>query len=280
MRDDNRLGEYLRARRELVRPEDVGLVPGGTRRVAGLRREEVAMLAGISADYYLRLEQGRDHHPSVPVVESLARVLLLDDDAAAHLLGLAVPAGRRPRPARPDVVPASLRALVDTLDLPAFVENRYTDVLVANSLATAVSATLRAGANRVRSMFLDPGEWVLCPRYEQAMASMVAGLRQAVGTDTDDPRLVELVRDLSAASARFAELWARHDVAVRECGETAMQHPQVGELVVYKERLEVGGLTLVIHHPVPGTGSAEKLALLASLTATGTERTAAVGGAL
>ncbi len=274
------LGEYLRARRELVRPGDVGLPAFGPRRVAGLRREEVAMLAGISSDYYLRLEQGRDRNPSSQVLDSLARVLRLDETATAYLLGLASPPPRRrARRPRPEQVPAGIQALVASLDLPAFVEGRYTDVLAANALATAVSPNLRVGANRMRTMFLDPGEHALCPSFEQAMATMVADLRRAVGTDTDDPRFIELVGELSLASEEFRQLWARHDVVIRECGRTAMSHPQLGELTLHKERLAIAGgdgLVLVIYHPAAGTGSEEKLALLASLVADPTSSPAAV----
>ncbi len=273
MNANSQLGEYLRARRELVRPEDVSLPALGQRRVAGLRREEVAMLAGISSDYYLRLEQGRDHNPSVQVLESLARVLRLDETATAYLVGLAAPQRRqRARRHRRETVPASIRQLVASLVLPAFVESRYSDVLVANDLAYAVSPNLRVGENRMRTMFLDPAEQALCPNYEQAMAYMVAGLRQSVGTDTEDPRFIQLVGELSLSSDRFRQLWARHDVHAREGSQAAMDHPQVGTLTLHKERLSIGGgdgLVLVIYHPAPGTGSAEKLALLASLAAAG-----------
>lgn len=269
MSTNSKLGEYLRARRELVRPEDVGLPGLGQRRVAGLRREEVAMLAGISSDYYLRLEQGRDNNPSVQVLVSLARVLGLDDTATAYLIGLVAPAARRPaRRHRRETVPEGIRQLVDAIGMPAFVESRHFDVLAANDLARAVSPNLRVGQNRMRAMFLDPAEHELCPNFEQAMVHMVAGFRQSVGTDTDDPRFVQIVGELSLSSERFRQLWARHDVQAREGSRTAMYHPQVGELTLHKERLIIGGadgLVLVVYHAAPGTGSAEKLGLLASL---------------
>lgn len=229
------------------------------------------MLAGISSDYYLRLEQGRDHNPSVQVLESLARVLGLDETATGYLIGLAAHQARRPaRRHRRESVPAGIRQLVAAIGLPAFVESRYYDVLAANDLARAVSSNLRIGENRMRSMFLDTAEQALCPNYEQAMAHMVAGLRQSVGTDTDDPRFIQIVGELSLSSQRFRQLWARHDVHAREGGQTVMYHPQVGELAMHKERLAVAGgdgLVLVIYHTAPGTGSAEKLSLLASLAA-------------
>jgi transcriptional regulator with XRE-family HTH domain len=154
----NALGEYLRARRELVTPEQAGVPVLSTRRVPGLRREEVAMLAGISADYYLRLEQGRDRNPSAQVLESLARVLQLDDDATAYLLGLGAEKPRRlRRRARRETVPPGVVKLVAALPLPAFVEGRYFDVLAANALATALSPRLVPGGNRLRDVFPRTG---------------------------------------------------------------------------------------------------------------------------
>lgn len=266
----NALGDYLRARRELVTPDQVGVPVMGVRRVPGLRREEVAMLAGVSADYYLRLEQGRDRHPSAAVLESIARALQLDDDATAYLLSLgAERAGPRRRRTRKEVVPTGIAKLVDTLDLPAFVEGRYFDVLAANALAIALSPRLAPGGNRLRDVFLDPAEQALFPDWETATAFLVAGFRQSVGTDTDDPRAVELVGQLSLASPRFRQLWARHDVHVREGAVMRIDHPMVGALRLNREKLAVSGTAgqmLVIYHPDAGTDDADKLALLASAT--------------
>jgi transcriptional regulator with XRE-family HTH domain len=265
--DSNALGEYLRARRELVTPEQAGIPVLGIRRVAGLRREEVAMLAGISADYYLRLEQGRDRNPSVQVLESIARVLHLDDGTAAYLLSLAADKPRRTKRARKETVPIGIAKLVAGLPLPAFVEGRYLDVLVANPLATAISPRWTTGANRLRDVFLDPAEAELFPNWELATQGIVAGFRQSVGTDTDDPRFIELVGELSLSSDRFRQLWARHDVGPRRGVEMVLNHPQVGELRLNREKLVVGGtdnIMLVIYHPDTGTEAADKLALLAS----------------
>ncbi|MGP4100522.1 helix-turn-helix domain-containing protein [Nonomuraea sp. KM90] len=274
MRDESHLlGDYVRARRELVTPEQAGIPVHGARRVPGLRREEVAMLAGISADYYLRLEQGRDRNPSAQVLESLARVLRLDDDATAYLLRLGAGRPRRPRrrPGR-ETVPPGTAKLVATLPLPAYVEGRYFDVLAANALATALSPRLAVGGNRLRDVFLDPAEQALFPDWEDAAAGMVAGFRKSVGTDTDDPRFIELVGELSLASPRFSRLWARHDVNTCEGASKHIDHPQVGGLRLNRERLGVNGTagqTLVVLHPDPGTDTADKLALLASVTQTG-----------
>jgi transcriptional regulator with XRE-family HTH domain len=266
---ENQLGDYLRARREQVSPDSAGLPTGGVRRVAGLRREEVAMLAGISADYYLRLEQGRDRNPSVQVLESLARVLQLDPAATDYLLGLAGPHPRQRRRPKRETVPPSIRQLLDSIGLPAFVEGRYRDVLAANDLATALMPGIRVGANRMRSVFLDPAERELLPDWEQSTERMVAGFRKLVGNDSDDPRFVELVGELSLGSERFRRLWARHDVQIRAGIPIRIRHPQVGELTVRCEKLAIGGadaLTLAVHHAAPGSSDAEKLALLASLT--------------
>jgi transcriptional regulator with XRE-family HTH domain len=141
MDSDNRLGEFLRARRELVRPEDFGLPDPGRRRVPGLRREEVALLAGMSADYYVRLEQGRDKHPSAQVLDALARVYSLDEEAAAHLRELARPAARRRRrPSQPERVSPRLARLLDAwAGTPALIMGRYLDVLANNRLAAVVN---------------------------------------------------------------------------------------------------------------------------------------------
>ncbi len=270
------LGDYLRARRELIQPDSVGLPVHGVRRVAGLRREEVAMLAGISSDYYLRLEQGRDRNPSVQVLEALARVLRLDQAATDFLLSLAAPRPphRRRRPRR-ETVPAGIRQLLGVLGLPAFVEGRYFDVLAANGLARALSPNLQAGQNRLRAVFLDPAEQALYPDWDRDAARLVAGFRESVGTDTDDPRFVELVGELSLSSDCFRRLWARADVQAREGMPTRLNHPQVGDLTLSREKLAVGGAEgqlLVVYHAQPGTSSAEKLALLASLAADATDR--------
>ncbi len=268
--DQHLLGDYLRARRELVTPEQVGIPALGVRRVPGLRREEVAMLAGISADYYLRLEQGRDRNPSAQVLESIARVLQLDEVTTSYLLGLAVERPRRARRPRREVVPIGIAKLVATLSLPAFVEGRYFDVLAANPLAAAISPRWAVGGNRLRDVFLDPAERALFPQWEIAARYLVAGFRQSVGTDTDDPRFIELVGELSLASPLFGQLWARHDVASREGATLTFDHPQVGALTLNREKLVVGGtdrIMLVTYHPDAGTDAAEKLALLGSVAA-------------
>ena len=269
--EPNLLGEYLRARRELVTPEDVGIPVIGRRRVPGLRREEVAMLSGISAEYYLRLEQGRDRHPSVQVLQSIARVLQLDDDT--YLLSLAAdkPRRARRRPQR-EVVPPSIVRLIHTLNLPSFVEGRYLDVLAANQWATAFSPRLAPGRNRLKDVFLDQAEAAMFPHWERTAAGLLASFRNSVGTDADDPRVVELVGELSVASPLFRQLWARHDVGTRRTAVAiTFEHPQVGPITLDREKLLLNGangMMLVIYHPEPGSDSAEKLSLLASASLT------------
>jgi transcriptional regulator with XRE-family HTH domain len=264
----NPLGAFLRARRELVTPEQAGIPDVGVRRVPGLRREEVAMLAGISADYYLRLERGRNRNPSLQVLESIARVLNLDEDHFAHLVTLAAetPRKRRSRPRRQTVPPGALK-LLDSLVQPAFIEDRYFDILASNSLARALSPSLAVGGNQLRDLFLDPAEQALHPEWENVTECFIANLRQAVGNDVDDPRFIELTGELSLASPRFRRLWARHEVRRQWGTPLRMNHPQVGELTLNRERLTVAGtdsLMLVVFHPDAGSGNAEKLALLAS----------------
>lgn len=265
--EPNTLGEYLRARRELVTPEQVGIPVLGVRRVPGLRREEVAMLSGISAEYYLRLEQGRDRRPSAQVLEAIARVLQLDDDA--YLFSLVTERPRQKRAAhRREVLPPSTAQLVAQLPFPAFIEGRFLDVLAANSLAAAISPRLAAGRNRLRDVFLDSAERDLFPEWERAAAALLAGFRRTVGHSIDDPRVVALVGELSLASPQFRRLWARHDIAERTGAQMVFDHPVVGQLNLHREKLLISGtdgIMLVVYHASPGTDAADRLALLGSL---------------
>ncbi|MCO4695728.1 helix-turn-helix transcriptional regulator [Streptomyces sp. RO-S4] len=289
MSEENRLGDYLRARRELVTPADMGLPVHGIRRVPGLRREEVALLAGISSDYYLRLEQGRDRNPSAQVLDALARVLLLDDTATAYLHQLAAPRPRaRRRPSRRPAVPPATAQLLQSVGLPAFVTDRTLDVIAVNPLASALVPSVRVGENRLRSFFLDPAERDLHADWSHTAAQCVAVFRRRLGSDVDDPRVVRLVGELSLASAEFRKVWARHDVRPVVDKPIRMNHPQVGELSLTLSKLDVDGpdgLMLAAYHAAPGSEDAERLALLASLTteparrATGLARRGVSGGA-
>jgi transcriptional regulator with XRE-family HTH domain len=270
--ESNPLGEFLRARRELVRPEDVGLRRVGLRRVPGLRREEVAMLAGISSDYYLRLEQGRDRHPSVQVLDALAEVLQLDADATEYLIELTRERPRAQTKARPKRtrVPASILQLIDGWPSnPAYVQNKFTDVLAVNSLMAAISPSYAPGTNLLRAVFLDPHEQELRRDWDEAVAEGVASLRAHAGPDVDDPRLVELVGELSVKSEEFRRLWGQHAVRPKRGRVSRLHHPLVGDLELTSTKLVVSGaddLILVIFHAEPGSRSAELLGILGSLT--------------
>jgi transcriptional regulator with XRE-family HTH domain len=269
MSDDDRanlLGEYLRARRALVTPEQAGLAPGAHRRVPGLRREEVAMLAGISADYYLRLERGRDKNPSPQVLASLARVLRLDELEEEYLLGLAAARPERKRRRKPERVPARLHQLLAGVGIPAFVEGRAFDVLASNQLAVALSPRLRPGYNRLRSLLLDPEEQEFQQDWTRSAEGFIAAFRKSVGDDTGNPRFVELVGELALSSERFRTLWARHDIRNLDGGTTTVNHPVVGELRLHRDKLPAGeGLLLVLYYADQGSESDEKLRLLAAM---------------
>ncbi|MEV6605306.1 helix-turn-helix transcriptional regulator [Kutzneria sp. NPDC051319] len=255
----NRLGDYLRARREQVRPADVGLpAGGGRRRVQGLRREELALLAGISSDYYMRLEQGRDQHPSGQVLDALAAVLRLDPAATAYLHELARPVA----PRASERVPASILQLIDSWPAtPAYVQDRLSNVVAANRAATALGPCYAVGVNLLRTVFLDPAEREFRPEWDETVAEGVAILRASFGADLDNPDLMELVDDLSARSARFRELWALHDVKARAGHMIHFTHPIAGRLELHSEKLPIAStaLTLVVFHAEAGTASADAL---------------------
>ncbi|GAA0371816.1 helix-turn-helix transcriptional regulator [Microbispora corallina] len=271
MSDDNRsnlLGGYLRARRALVTPDQVGLPAGASRRVPGLRREEVAMLAGISADYYLRLERGRDKNPSPQVLESLARVLHLDEFEQEYLLGMVAPRPRPQRRRKPERVPARLHQLLASVQVPAFVEGRAFDVLASNRLAVALSPRLKPGYNRLRSLLLDPEEQAFQQDWTRSAEGFIAAFRKSIGDDIDNPRFVELVGELALSSERFRTLWARHDVRNLDGGTTTVNHLVVGELRLHRDKLPVDDLLLVLYYADQGSESDEKLRLLASMAQT------------
>jgi transcriptional regulator with XRE-family HTH domain len=264
----NALGDYLRARRQQVRPEDVGLFPGSRRRVEGLRREELAMLAGISAEYYLRLEVGRDKNPSAQVIEALARALQLDAKSTQHLHNLANPTGSDTADlevARPYAIPE----LIHQFSMPAFVANRYLDVLAANAMARALSPEFTPGQNFLRWRLLDPAARELYADWDEATASAVSGLRELGGLWMKDARMRALTDELCVGSARFRELW----FSGTDAGYTGIRHirhPQVGELYLYTHRLNApyaDGDHAVMYRPEPGSDSAEALEELRRLSA-------------
>ncbi|MFJ3308390.1 helix-turn-helix transcriptional regulator [Streptomyces sp. NPDC086549] len=269
---ENALGGFIRARRAQLRPEDVGLPAAGRRRVPGLRREEVATLAGVSTDYYMRLEQGRERHPSQQVLEAVAKALRLDDEAVAHLFRVATPTARRTRRARRvERVSPHLRRLLDTWShTPAFVLGNALDILARNRLAAALYTGFNTCDNLLRMTLLDPAAHQFYRDWDRAAESCVAALRRAAGFDPDDPRLIELVGELSMKSAEFRVLWARHDVRGKTREAKLFHHVEVGDMELHYEAFTVNsapGQQVVIYQAEPGSPSADALALLGSLSA-------------
>ncbi|CDR06867.1 helix-turn-helix domain-containing protein [Streptomyces iranensis] len=260
----NLLGDYLRARRELVRPADVGLPETARRRVPGLRREEVATLAGISVDYYLGLEQGRDRRPSAEILWALAQALRLDESATTHLFALANSVPRSRRHAHRHRVSPTLARLIDSWPAtPAFVQTHTFLVLAANPLAQALSPAHTPGTNLVRTVFLEPDSFLVEPDPRQ---DFVACLRGLAGAEADDPDLAELVGEMSMRSESFRRLWARHDVGGRTHGRVTIAHPRVGTLTLDLERFPVPsapGQQLVVYSAEADSRSHEALRLLA-----------------
>ena len=265
----NTLGDYLRARRGQVRPEDVGLVPGARRRVQGLRREELATLAGISSDYYLRLEQGRDKNPSAQILDALARALQLDIKATEYLHQLASQtSGRRDR-ATVEVAADGSAELIEQFAMPAIVASRCLEVLAANSIARALSPGFAPRENFLRWRLLDPAARDLYVDWDEATDVAISGLREAAASGPDDPRLRSLIDELSSVSERFRELWARANVGYR-VGVIHMRHPKVGDLYLHRNRFTIphsGGQHLLIYRAEPGSESAAALDALRAMAA-------------
>ncbi|TCK27531.1 helix-turn-helix domain-containing protein [Pseudonocardia endophytica] len=270
--------DFLASRRSRITPERAGLAAKpGTRRVPGLRREEVAELAGLSVDYYVRLERGRATNPSASVLDGIARALRLDEAERAHLFDLAgvTPDAHRARrnpPQRPH--PGLLRVL-DTIEhVPAMIFGRRMDVLAANRLARALIIDFDAlplrDRNIARFVFLDPAARTLYPDWAAVAEDIVYGLRLDAGRDPHDPRLTELVGELTVADPDFGRWWSTHDVRRRTGGVKRFRHPIVGALTLHYDRLTVPDVTdqrLSIYSPEPGSESAQALRLLGDWTA-------------
>ncbi|WP_409492097.1 helix-turn-helix transcriptional regulator [Amycolatopsis sp. cmx-11-12] len=265
------LGAFLRARRAGRAPEDAGVIYSGRRKVPGLRREEVAVLAGVNADYYTRLEQGRETRPSPQVLDALCRALDLDPDARDHLFRLAgATPDSTPAPS-PRTVSPELRQLMDGYPhTPAFVLNRVLDVLAANALADALFSPFRVADNLARMTFLDPAGQQFYARWDWTAQATVANLRMAAGFDPHDVGLRSLVAELSEGSAHFRDLWETHQVRGKTREPKHLVHPDVGPLVLTYQAFDVRsapGQQLIIYHAEPATPSAHALALLSSLHA-------------
>ncbi|GAA2325848.1 helix-turn-helix transcriptional regulator [Dactylosporangium salmoneum] len=273
------LGDFLRARRSRLSPRDVGLEPGGRRKVTGLRREELALLAGLSTDYYQRMEQGREVRPSDDVLDALAAALGLDDEERRHLFTLAH-AARRPMPARvdhgPEKVPDSTRRLLRVLDTPAIVLGRHLDVLAWNPMAEALlgdpDAYPPGRLNMLQLMFDDAltGERS-CPDWERQALDCIGMMRAAVATDPTHPRAIAIVGELSIRSAEFRRLWARHDIRESVSDTKTFRVPGVGDITLARDSYPLPGspgAVLLVFTAEPDTPDADRLRLLASLHAT------------
>ena len=273
------LGDFLRARRNRLRPQDVGLEPGGRRRVTGLRREELALLAGLSTDYYQRMEQGREVRPSDDVLDAIAAALDLDAEERRHLFMLAR-AARRPAPTRvrrePDLVPDSTRRLLQVMGAPALVLGRHLDLLAWNPLAEALlgdPAGLPADRlNLLLLMFDDAyAGGRRCADWERQALEYIGMMRAAVARDPAHPRATAIVGELSIRSADFRRLWARHDVRESVRGTKTFSVPEVGDIVLDWDTYPLPGApgpVMLVYTAEPGSADAERLQLLASLHAT------------
>jgi transcriptional regulator with XRE-family HTH domain len=251
------LAQFLRARRSLVQPADVGLPGGGRRRVAGLRREEVAMLAGISTDYYLRLEQGREEHPSDQVLDAIARALRLDDDAVEYMRNLLRHKAPDSRYERLQNLHPAIGTLLDGWPLAgACVIDAGLTVVVANKLAEALSPHLAVGANTMRELFIDPHSPEMYLNWKLLTVWAVRVVRASYGQHPD-PALIGLVDELFEKSPRFRQLWVRHDVRHDVAGGLRVNHPLVGPLDLNYQQmiLPATGHAVVAYWADPGSES-------------------------
>ena len=280
---DNRdeIRDFLASRRARITPQQAGLpVYGTNRRVLGLRREEVAMLAGVSVEYYTRLERGKLGGASESVLETLAGALQLDEAERAHLFDLARAAGTKPararrRPTTPQVRP-SVRAMLDAMTgPPALVRNDRLDILATNPLGRALYSELYRDpvrpANHARFAFLDPRAQDFWVDWERAANDTVGVLRAEAGRNPYDKALSALVGELSMRSEDFRTRWAAHNVHQHRTGTKLINHPIVGRLELMYDTLQLTadtGLTMLVYTAEPGSSSADALTLLASWAAT------------
>jgi transcriptional regulator with XRE-family HTH domain len=271
--------EFLTSRRAKITPDQVGLTAYGPRRVPGLRREEVAVLAGVSVPYYTRLERGDLSGVSEGVLDALARALQLDDAERAHLFDLARAAGpiaKRRRRAAPKQIRPGVQRLLDAITAaPALVQNGRLDILGANQLARALYSELfrdpKRPANHARFNFLNPRAHDIYPDWERGADDAVALLRAEAGRDPYDRELTDLIGELSTRSEEFRARWADHNVRLHQTGAKRFQHPVVGELTLSFEMMELAadpGLHLLTFTAEPGSKSDEALNLLGTWAAT------------
>jgi transcriptional regulator with XRE-family HTH domain len=276
----NDIAEFLTTRRAKITPEQAGLPSYGKRRVPGLRREEVASLAGMSVEYYKRLERGNLSGVSELVLEGLAGALQLDDAERAHLFDLARAASpiapKRSPPAKKRVRPVVQR-LLGQIDAAAIVSTVYGDYLAANALGRALYAPVFASpeqpANSARFTFLDPAARDFYPEWDRLASELVASLRSQAGRNPYDRNLQDLIGELSTRSDEFRVRWAAHNVRFHRTGTKRLQHPIVGALELSYETLTLDaddGLRMALFTAAPDSASQQALELLASWTATPT----------
>ncbi|WP_063738468.1 helix-turn-helix domain-containing protein [Streptomyces rimosus] len=254
--DGGPLAGFLRARRKQVHPEQHGLAPGAKRQVPGLRRDEVALLAGISTDYYVRLEQGRERRPSRAVLEGLSTALLLDTTAARYLRELAAPAGGASTVA---VVPGmgterleEVHRLLGAMTVPALLVNRWLDIVGSNTLGALLHEGLEPRDNYARMVFLAPGAQSFFTEWPELTRCMVAALRTQTGYEAGAPRLTELVDELTARSEVFSTAWREHRLYEKAMDRKLLHHPRVGPLTLNQHVLELlvaDGHRIWAYHP-------------------------------
>lgn len=268
------LGTFLRSRRQRTQPEDLGLEPGPRRRVEGLRREEVAVLAGLSTDYYQRLEQGRGAKPSDALIDSISDALRLDAAEHRHLMALAraIRQPETPKSRKQDRVPENAKRMLAALGLPAFVLSRHLDLLAWNDSAADLLGDPREvprdRRNILHVLFHDDDSRLRCRGWEAMALDYIGLFRAAIGHDPTDPRAVTIVGELSLQSSEFRRLWARNEVRDNVHGSKTIRHPRIGEIDVEWDAYPLRGIPgpmMIVFVPEPG--HEDRLSLLGTIMA-------------
>lgn len=283
MDDKDEVRDFLRTRRDRITPKQAGIIGGGRRRLPGLRRDEVAMLAGVSVDYYAKIERGHLAGVSAEVLDALARALQLDEAEAEHLHDLAraatpSPARRRARPAAQPVARDSVQRMLDAITgAPAWIMDPRSDILATNALGEALLRPLRedpaAERNNARFIFLSPAARVFYPDWDRAADAAAAALRTAAGRNPRDKGLTDLIGELVTRSEDFQLRWSAHQIRFHRTGSKRIQHPDVGDLEFVYEGVELPepqGWTMFVYTTAAGSPTEERVKLLGSLAATPT----------
>lgn len=277
MNQRDEVGDFLRTRRNRITPEQAGILPGSRRRVPGLRREEVAMLVGVSVEYYARMERGELRGVSSEVLDSLARTLRLDEAETDHLHALAEASGPQParrrkkaeQPFRP-----SLQRFIDAIAMPVWVRDRRMDFVAGNPMGRALYKPLledpASRGNTARFIFFSPASRIFFPDWEESATNIVASLRTYAGQSPRDKHLTDLIGELATRSDDFRVRWAVHDVRHHRTGIKRIHHPEVGDLELVYEAMDFPANPewfMFGYTAQPGTPSEDRLALLGSLAA-------------